>query len=78
MIKVVIEGTIQIDDEIADVLKHLVSYDLHTWFVEHCSKEIKKEKLREVLDRIRTQLYPILEARSSAIEGIKEKLRKKL
>lgn len=40
MLKLTIEGPLQINHVTARVLEHVCSYDLHSWFVEHCSKRI--------------------------------------
>lgn len=74
MIQVVINGHLKIDNQTARVLAHLCSYDLHEYFYNKCSHEFKKDVLRQELNKIKDQLYPILEAEKAAIEAVNNRL----
>ena len=77
-----IEGTIKIDDNVADVLDDLTSYDLLEWFkAKRGGERWNLERTKEALSSLRSDINVIRHARDLAIKSVndhfKEKAKKK-
>ena len=66
--RVVAEVTI--NNQQAELLEHLCCYDLHEWFVVHCSGKYAKDELWKELEPIRNQCHRLLQAHEDALTAI--------
>jgi hypothetical protein len=62
---------ITIDDGEAELLNHLVSYDIARVFVEKFSHKYTYEQIRDVLGQVRRQTEEILAAKKRAVDALR-------
>lgn len=74
MIQIQVKGTIQLTDDVAEVLEHITSYDLCQAFENKYSKKYDKDTMYKVLQPLRSELHKILAARTAAIKAANEVL----
>lgn len=65
-----VEGTLTVDDRVAEVLEWICGYSLLDWFATQCSTKYKPEYLKEVLSDLRTECARIVEARNEALKSL--------
>lgn len=75
-VRIQVSGTIEITDDVADVLAHLTSYSLIEWFAEHCNaREIPVERMKSALYKIRDDANAIVRVRDQALAALREGLK---
>lgn len=67
---------LEVNDSEAEILQHLTDYSLHQWFAEKCNRTIPAERIRDTLERLRSQLRLIIEARDEAIKAVMTRQKK--
>jgi hypothetical protein len=69
-VRCIIEGSIEITDEEAEILHHLLCYDLVDYFTMKCSKRFTPDFIREKLKRLRHEMEKIEKAKKTALDAL--------
>lgn len=73
-----IEGTIRIDDGVADILEDLLSYDLLEWFkAKRGGERWQLERTKDALASIRKDIDVIRSSRDIALKAVNDHFKEK-